>query len=107
MVDKGIALSWNGTACSCRCDHCLLSSGIQPSCIPYNEAKEVVDSFLLWRKDSDRNELKIDFAAGYSVDFPQLLDYVKYRIRNRLLGADSLQVGGIRKRTVRTANGTR
>jgi len=99
MEDDGILFSWNGTPCSCRCDHCLLASGARPCRVRYEDAKAVVERFLSWREDADRSELAVDFAAGYCVDFPQLPDYVQFRIQHGMQGADALQVGGIRKRS--------
>lgn len=99
MEDRGILFSWNGTPCSCRCDHCLLASGAKPCRIRYEDARTVVESYLLWREASNRSAMTIDFAAGYAIDFPLLLDYVTFRIQNGMQGADSLQVGGIRRRS--------
>ena len=99
MEDSGILFSWNGVSCQCRCDHCLLASGTQPCRVPYADAQGIVERFVQWRSDSGRTRLAIEFAAGFCVDFPQLQDYIRFRLQNGMQGADSLQVGGIRKRS--------
>ena len=100
MEDKGINLSWNGNPCGCRCDHCLLSSGTQTCGVGYEEAKGIVERFLRWRGDTDsRGGFAMGFAVGFSAEFPQLPDYVRFRFQNGMQGSDSLQVGGIRKRS--------
>ncbi len=84
--------------CSCRCDHCLLSAGTQPTSVPYDQAKAVVARYLEWKEQAPRKTLTVGFAAGYSLDFPQLLDYVAFCVRNGMLEEGFLPVGGIRKR---------
>lgn len=99
MEDSGILFSWNGVPCQCRCDHCLLASGTQPCRVPYADTQGIVERFLQWRNDSGKTRPAIEFAAGFCVDFPQLQDYVRFRLQTGMQGADSLQVGGIRKRS--------
>ena len=99
MEDRGIVFSWNCVACHCRCDHCLLASGTQPCRVPYDEARSIVERFIQWRNQSGNASLAVDFSAGFSVDFPQLQDYTRFRLENGMQGADALQVGGIRVRS--------
>lgn len=99
LEDRGILFSWNGIPCGCRCDHCLLSSDSHPTTVSYQEAKSLVERFLAWRNASGKAGLSVDFATGFSIEFPQLLDYIAFRVQNGMQGADALQVGGIRVRS--------
>ena len=98
LRNAGILFSWYRAPCSCRCDHCLLSAGTQPTSVPYDQAKAVVARYLEWKEQAPRKTLTVGFAAGYSLDFPQLLDYVAFCVRNGMLEEGFLPVGGIRKR---------
>jgi len=94
MEDKGITLYWYGAPCSCRCDHCLLASGVRPSLVPYEDARAIAAKYLQWRKDTRRDDFSVGFCVGYSMEFRQILDYVAFCLQNA--GNDFIQVGGIR-----------
>ncbi len=98
MEDGSISVQWFGVGCSCRCRHCLLASGANLSTVTYEDARAVVERFLRWRDQRGAADFLVDFTIGYSYDFPQVFDYVRFRRQLGVPGSDSLALNGIRRR---------
>lgn len=98
MKDASVNFFWLGVSCPCRCRHCLLNSGGPVSTVAYENARGVVERFLHWRDAQEANDLTISFGVGYSCDFPQLVEHIKFCARSGIQETDSLEAGGWRKR---------
>lgn len=82
--------------CHCGCRHCLLSSSHKATGIDYHRGLAFAERFYGWLKEN-RPEMGGTYYVGYSMDFPELCEYVVWQKNNS--GMEHLLFDGLRLRS--------
>lgn len=82
--------------CHCGCRHCLLSSFHKATGIDFHRGLAFAERFYDWLKEN-RPEMGGTYYVGYSMDFPELCEYVAWQKKHS--GMEHLLFDGLRLRS--------
>ena len=80
--------------CACRCRYCLLSWDGRCVGADYDRSQRLAERFYTWLKQT-HPELTFNFAFGYSMDHPKLLDALDFMNRIGSVSGKLLQCDGL------------
>lgn len=86
--------------CSCRCRYCLLSYGGRPVGVDYRRGRRFTERFF-GELEAVRPDLGRTFYIGYSMDTPELSDYIRFCRDIGSPAGEFLQLNGLRLRDER------
>lgn len=77
MQTKSVMIQTLCVPCACRCRYCLLSWDGRCVGADYDRSQRLAERFYTWLKQT-HPELTFNFAFGYSMDHPKLLDALDF-----------------------------